>query len=63
MRSPRKGRLPVKEVEDKRPNTMIVCMLCSERKSVNGSKVFKAFKVCAECVKKLEQIDKQPPLC
>ena len=58
MRSPNKGRKPQVKLDDNRPNTTIVCMACSEKKAIEGSKSFRAFKICALCVKTLEQLDK-----
>lgn len=57
MQSPKKGKKSTKIKEDYRPNMTIVCMLCCDKKSSKGSRNFKTFKVCADCVRYLESID------
>lgn len=41
-------------LSDLRPNTTIQCLLCEQPKPEAGAQKFRAHKVCADCVRRLQ---------
>lgn len=61
MRSPKKGRPPRLTLADlKQPGT-ITCLTCEKEKPAEGSRPYRAHRVCAECVARLENLPQPKP--
>lgn len=58
MRSPKKGREPMR-LQDLAP--AIFCIQCDQEKPAAGSRRFRACHVCAECTRKLDDIPPTAP--
>lgn len=54
MYSPKKGKKPTNTKEVHRPDIVVMCMLCGDKKPSGGSR---NFKVCEDCVRYLKSID------
>lgn len=54
MRSPKKGRAPRLTLADLQPQQQITCFWCQQPKPAQGSRPFRAHRVCAECTQTLD---------
>lgn len=53
MRSPKKGKARL-TLADLQPQQQIICFWCQQPKPAQGSRPFRAHRVCAECTQTLD---------